>query len=99
MQAAQRHISRMAVVTFDTLAVAKELKAAGFSDEQAEAVSRVVRRSQEVLVADLATKVDLEKAIAECKTEILKWVLGAMGLQTIAVLGALLTLVRAGGHS
>ena len=84
----------MAIATLDTLAVAKELKAAGFNDEQAEALSTVVRRSQDLDLSHLATKADL----FELKSEILKWVLGAMGLQTVAILGAVLAIVRAGTH-
>lgn len=49
----------MAVVAFDTLEMVKELKAAGFSEPQAEAVTRLVRRSHDVDLSDLATKVDL----------------------------------------
>jgi hypothetical protein len=38
----------MSAVPFDTHAVVKELKAAGFTDDQAEAVTRVVRNAQAV---------------------------------------------------
>jgi hypothetical protein len=41
-------------------------------------------------IACLATKAELESA----KTEILKWVIGAMGFQTVAIIGALVALVR-----
>lgn len=58
----------------DTLAYAKKLKSAGFTDEQAELVN-----------GQLATKKDL----AELKTEIIKWntgtLLAATGLFTVIV--------------
>jgi hypothetical protein len=38
----------MSAVPFDTHAVVKELKAAGFADDQAEAVTRLVRNAQAV---------------------------------------------------
>ena len=53
----------------------------------------------------LATKADIEalrlstKAdLAETKFDILKWMIGALGLQTIAILGALLALARLLAH-
>ena len=51
--------ARVTVATIDTLEVVKELRAAGFTDDQAEAVTRVVRRAQEVDLSNLATKPDI----------------------------------------
>ena len=134
----------MNVVALDTHEVVKELKAAGFTDEQAEAVTRQLRRVQDIDLSNLATKTDLaavatkvdlaaaatkadlatmaskadlaafatkadlatmatkadlgtmaSKAdLAETKAEILKWMVGTIGLQTVVIVGALLTLVR-----
>jgi hypothetical protein len=131
----------MPVVALDTHAVVKELQAAGFSEAQAEAVTRAVRRAQDLDVSNLATKAELEalrsemktgfqalrseiessrtglkgeidllraatKAdidglragtrteMAELKSDLLKWMMGAMGLQTIAILGAIVGLAR-----
>ena len=45
--------------------------------------------------ADLAAlKAELEVKIAEAKADILKWVVGAIGFQTVVILGALVSLVR-----
>ncbi|MCI0598096.1 MAG: CCDC90 family protein [Beijerinckiaceae bacterium] len=41
-------------------------------------------------IANLATKAEL----AEVKADILKWVVGAMGFQTVLIVGALVSLVR-----
>ncbi len=82
----------MAMV-LDTHEVVKELKAAGFTEDQAEAVTRVVRRAQDVDLSSLATKTDL----AETKAGILKWMVSTIGLQTVVIIGAVIALVRMGG--
>lgn len=45
----------------------------------------------------LATKAELAAVrveLAEVKSELIKWVVGAVGIQTIAVLGALVTILK-----
>jgi hypothetical protein len=100
------------MANLDTHAVVKELRAAGFTDEQAEAVTRVVHDAWGVEFASLATKVDLAEVraameiglaaakvdLAQAKSEILKWLVGSIGLQTVVILGAVITLVRLIGH-
>ncbi len=99
----------MTVVAMDTYEVVKELMAAGFTDEQAQAVTRVVRRAQDVDVSNLATKTDLQRGLATIKSDLelrlgalkadlLKWVIGTIGIQTVAVIGAVLALVRSVAH-
>jgi hypothetical protein len=109
----------------DTLEVVKGLKAAGFTDEQAEALTRVVRDAQSVDLSTLATKSDLQDVLAatkadlqassaaikadlqlglagaktdlaETKAEILKWMVSAIGIQTVVIIGAVVALVRVG---
>ena len=46
--------------TLDTLEIAKRLKDAGFSDNQAEALTGVLREASEVDLSGLATRSDLE---------------------------------------
>jgi len=46
--------------TLDTLEIAKRLKDAGFPDDQAEALTAVLREASEVDLSGLATKSDLE---------------------------------------
>jgi hypothetical protein len=140
------------VTAIDTHAVVKRLMAAGFTDEQAEAVTLVVRDAQDIDLSTLATKGDLaatkadleksiaatkagleksmaeikadleksiaatkadleksmaeikvdlektraglEKSIADVKVEILKWMVSTMGIQTVVIIGAIVTLVR-----
>ena len=45
--------------TLDTLEIAKRLKDAGFSDNQAEVLTGVLREASEVDLSGLATKSDL----------------------------------------
>jgi hypothetical protein len=80
----------MTVATIDTHEVVKELKAAGFTEGQAEAVTKVVREAQSIDLSNLATKVDL----AETKAEILKWMVSTIGIQTVVIIGAVVTLVK-----
>lgn len=68
---------------FDTHELVKDLKASGFSDDQAEAVTRAVKKAREVDLSDLATKADLRTEvanlrveIANMKSDIIKWVIG-----------------------
>jgi hypothetical protein len=111
----------------DTHEVVKELKAVGFTDEQAEAMTRALRQSQDSELSNLVTKADyqaglamaktdlraemaalraemqtdlaalraeLRIGLAETKSEILKWMIGMIGVQTIIILGAVAALTR-----
>jgi phage I-like protein len=49
----------MSVTTLDTHELVKDLKSAGFTDEQAEAVTRAVKQAQQIDLSDLATKADV----------------------------------------
>jgi len=88
------------ISTLDTHEVVKELKAAGFTDEQAEALTRAVRKGQDLDLSNLATKQDiaqLRTEMAELKAELIKWVVG-IGFAQIAVIVAILKLFS-GPHS
>lgn len=50
----------MTATTFDTLRISKRLKAAGFSDEQAETVTGILRETRDADLTSLATKQDLQ---------------------------------------
>ena len=85
----------MSAILFDTLRLSRTLRDKGhFTPEQAEALAEALG---EAAHDDLATKTDLAKLeakLAEVKADILKWVVGAIGFQTIVILGALVSLVR-----
>jgi hypothetical protein len=98
----------MAVATLDTHELLKDLKSAGFTDEQAEAVARAVKRAHDVDLCDLATKADLavlraeianlatKAELSDMRTDIVKWVFG-IALGQAALIIALLKLLP-GGH-
>jgi hypothetical protein len=93
----------MAITTLDTHEVVKDLKSAGFTDEQAEAVTRHLQRSQDLDLSSLATKGDLAGLatmgyVAETKADILKWMVSSIGLQTVVIIGAVVALVRVVAH-
>ncbi len=68
----------MATVTFDTLELVGKLKSAGFADEQAEAVVRVISEAQQELVSREYLDSALQRELAPLRTEFtaLKWMTG-----------------------
>lgn len=125
------------MAAIDTLEVAKEMKAAGFTDGQAEALARAVGRIRSELDAEQASKADLKRLelalmaelkaleqatradvkglelalraelresklrlegkLAETRAGLLKWTMGAIGVQTVVIVGAVVALPRALG--
>ena len=89
----------MYALLFDTLRLSRTLRDKGhFTSEQAEALAEALSQARR---GDLATKADLAAAIAELKTEIaetktdlLKGIIGAIGFQTVVILGALISPIR-----
>jgi hypothetical protein len=79
----------MATIIFDTLAYAKKLKAAGFTEEQAEGQAQAFA---EIIEERLSTKQDLKgleltmrRDLATVKSEIIKWVAGMLVAQAAIV--------------
>ena len=87
----------MNAATFDTYTAAKQLRDAGFNELQAEAAVSMVRDAVGADHEQLATKADLETAIADLKADMLKVAIGvAIGvvianatLTAVPVFGAL----------
>jgi len=95
----------MTTLTFDTHDFVKKLKEAGFTEEQAEALTNLQKITasntleharHDYHLDDLATKRDLnesqlklQKEIAETKAELVKWVV-AVGLLQITIITSLL---------
>ena len=76
---------------FDTLTTARELEAAGVERRQAEAIAGAVRQAVSADRGELATKADLDTAIADLKTDMLKVAIGvAIG---VVIANATLTAV------
>jgi hypothetical protein len=89
-------------VAFDTLKLADRLEAAGMPSQQAKGVAAALA---ETATANLVTREYLDlrlselraetKAdLSEAKAEILRWIIGAIGFQTIFILGAVAALIR-----
>lgn len=86
----------MSAIAFDTHAFVKRLTKAGMPEPQAE----ILAEEQAKLIDEkLATKSDMVKLetamkidVAEAKNEILKWMVGLIGFQTAAILGAVAAL-------
>lgn len=94
----------MTVATIDTLEVVKELRAAGFTEDQAEAVTRVVRRAQEIDLSNLATKPDVTavktdlaalKDVVALKTDVVGVKTDVAALKDSVALKTDLTILRA----
>lgn len=84
----------MNAITFDTHTFIKRLVAAGMPEPQAETVADALRETREADLAQLVTKADMRAALAELKAEMMKWMIGALGFQTLAILGGLAALVK-----
>lgn len=88
----------MSTLTFDTLKYAKRLQSAGVPGPQAEAEAEALADvlAEAAKASDMATKADvqnLELKIAETKTELIRWVVGAGFLQTALITALLLKLL------
>ncbi|MBF0284212.1 MAG: DUF1640 domain-containing protein [Magnetococcales bacterium] len=86
-------------IPFDTHEFIKEMKAAGFEERQAEALSLAMRKALDARLEETASKRDLvemesrmDAKLLEAKLEIIKWVIGMSG-----VIVALIKLLP-GGH-
>ena len=100
----------MTTLTFDTHEFIKELKNAGFSEQQAEAITNLQKTvigttleqvKHDYQLDDLATKRDLKelelkvaKDIAESKAELIRWVVGVGVLQMTLIVGLMLKLTH-----
>lgn len=73
------------ISTLDTHELVKDLKASGFTDDQAEAVTRAVRLARDFDVSNLATKTD----IAEVELRLIKWVIG-VGIAAVLAVGGMI---------
>jgi hypothetical protein len=97
----------MTAMAFDTLSSVKTLTGAGMPEAQAEAITTLLREAHERTFGTLATKADLaflatKADLAETKADILKWMIGMIGgavvVNAMTVIGAMLALIRLVGH-
>jgi predicted lipid-binding transport protein (Tim44 family) len=101
----------MTTITFDTHEFIKELKSAGFSEEQAEIITKLQKAAVSSTLEqarhdyDLDNLVtnqsldlrikDVELKIAETKADLIRWVVSVGLLQTALIAGLLLKLISA----
>jgi hypothetical protein len=88
----------MGSVAFDTLKLAQRLEAAGFPPKQAQDMASAI---SETIVDTVVTREYLDLRLGEIrvelaalKAEMLKWMFGAVGLQTLPILGGVAALFR-----
>ncbi len=89
----------MGTIAIDTLYFARKLKQSGISEQQAEAITEAIKEAHEIV--DVATKTDIrelelkfEAKLAETKSELIRWVVGAGFLQTALITALLLKLIK-----
>jgi hypothetical protein len=66
----------MTTITFDTLKLVDKLKAAGISQEQAEAIVRVIAEAQDELVTKTYFDIKLSPILTDLA--VLKWMMGIL---------------------
>ena len=88
----------MSSVAFDTLKLAQRLEAAGFPAKQAQDMASAI---SDTIVDTVVTREYLDLRLgevrvelAQLKSEMLKWMFSAVGLQTLAILGGVAALFR-----
>jgi len=88
----------MSSVAFDTLKLAQRLEAAGFPPKQAQDMASAI---SDTIIDTVVTRDYLDLRLGEVrvelaalKAEMLKWMFGAVGLQTLAILGGVAALFR-----
>ncbi len=96
----------MATITFDTLKFVTHLKESGLAEKQAVAITEAFREAHSE--AEVATRRDvdelhlemkaiearLEVKLAETKSELIRWVVGAGFFQTTLIAALLLKLIK-----
>ena len=91
----------MATITFDTHEFFNELKSAGFSDQQAETITKLQKAAivstleqakLEYGLDEIATKRDLRELELSIKNDLIKWIAGMM-LAQAGIIAALVKLL------
>src|SRR5579859_7387731 len=100
---------RMTALAFDTHAFVKRLTTAGMPEAQAEVLadqqSRLIDEKlstkEDLAKAEAAirsethqTELRLETKIEAIKSDIIKWMFGTIGFQTVVIIGAVIALAR-----
>ena len=105
----------MTTLAFDTLKFAQTLRdKAKFTQEQSEGLAIAIADATSDQIATKADIKDLrielrndmrevesrlEIKIESLRSDVLKWIVGSIGFQTLVILGAVVTLARIVGHN
>jgi hypothetical protein len=81
----------MSPAAFDTLKLAQRLEAAGFPAKQAQETASAI---SDAIIDTVVTREYLDLRLAELKADMMKWMFGAVGLQTLPILGGVAALFR-----
>ena len=81
----------MSPVAFDTLKLAQRLESAGLPPKQAQEMASAL---SDTIGDTVVSREYLDLRLAELKAERLKWLISAVGLQTIVIIGAIAALIR-----
>lgn len=96
----------MTTITFDTHRFVQRLKESGIAENQAEAITEAfkeahgeaevaTKRDVELIRNDLReTELKLEVKLAETKSDLVRWVVGAGFLQTALITALLIKLIK-----
>lgn len=76
----------MRTLVLDTNGIVKKLEASGFSRAQAEGITEVIKQLD---ISALATKHDLEIALARQTTKLITWMSGALLAQAALIVAIL----------
>ena len=92
----------MSAVAFDTLELAQRFEAAGLPAKQAQEMASalsetignavVTREYLDLRLGEIRAAMPTKVELAEAKGEILRWLFGAVGVQTLAILGGVAAL-------
>jgi len=80
----------MTAITFDTLRFVERLETAGIPRAHAKAEAEALSEVLESGMQELATKKDLQIALADMKADLIKWVIGLALAQIGLLMGVLL---------
>ncbi len=88
----------MSVVLFDTLKLADRLQTGGFTPKQAHTFSSALAdafQDQVATKSDIADlKVSMSIELDKFKSEIIKSIIGTIGFQSLAIMGAVFLIVK-----
>jgi len=82
----------MVITALNTYQLVKDLRAVGFTDEQAETLTSVLRKTQDIDLSNLAAQDSTNRVIAAMKADFAKFkadIFTAMVWQTVVIVGAI----------